>query len=180
LKKIKKIYKLIADNRNRFVAIASNYTEDKNVIDNVVQEQMLYFMQMNKQTLIDIYEKDGLEGIVRYGAVAIHRALTSKRSNYYYKYRKYYTKIVDASSITQVPFVKDDLYKKKLIHKVEKALKNMYWYDSKVFTVYYEERHTLDSLAKKTGISRNSLFSTIKKVRTKLKEILNIEVLCKE
>ena len=38
----------------------------------------------------------------------------------------------------------------------------------------------LDSLAKKTGISRNSLFSTIKKVRTKLKEILNSEVLCKE
>ena len=47
MKKIDKIYKLIADNRNRFVAIASNYTEDKNVIDNVVQEQMLYFMQMN-------------------------------------------------------------------------------------------------------------------------------------
>ena len=179
MKKIKKIYKLIADNRNRFVAIASNYTEDKNVIDNVVQEQLLYFMQMNKQTLIDIYEKDGLEGIVRYGAVAIHRALTSTRSNYYYKYRKYYTKIVDAN-ISQIPEVKDDLYKKKLIHKVEKTLKNMYWYDSKVFTVYYEERHTLDSLAKKTGISRNSLFSTIKKVRTKLKEILNSEVLCKE
>ena len=179
MKKIKKIYKLIADNRNRFVAIASNYTEDKNVIDNVVQEQLLYFMQMNKQTLIDICEKDGIEGIVKYGAVAIHRALTSTRSNYYYKYRKYYTKIVDAN-ISQIPEVKDDLYKKKLIHKIEKELNNMYWYDSKVFTVYYEERHTLDSLAKKTGISRNSLFSTIKKVRTKLKEILNSEVLCKE
>ena len=37
---------------------------------------MLYFMQMNKQTLIDIYEKDGLEGLVKYGAVAIHRAVT--------------------------------------------------------------------------------------------------------
>jgi len=180
LTKIDKIYKLIADNRYRFVAIASNYTEDKNTIDNVVQEQMLYFMQMNKETLIDIYEKDGLEGIVKYGAVAIHRALTSTRSSYYYKYRKYYTKIVDAASITQVPLVKDDLYKKKLIHKIEKELNNMYWYDKKVFEVYYEDKHTLDSLAEKTGISRNSLFSTIKKVRTKLKEILNSEVLCKE
>lgn len=176
--KIKKIYKLIADNRNRFVAVASRYTEDKNVIDEVVQEQMLYFMQMNQETLIDIYNKDGIEGIVKYGAVAIHRAITSSRSNYYYKYRKYYTKIVEAD-ITQVPEFKDDLYKKKLIHKVEKELESMYWYDKKVFEVYYNESHTLDSLAEKTGISRNSLFTTIKKVRTQLKEILDNEIFCK-
>tara|TARA_R100000697_G_scaffold117313_1_gene138718 strand:+ start:356 stop:943 length:588 start_codon:yes stop_codon:yes gene_type:complete len=192
LKKIDKIYKLIADNRSRFVAVAERYTDDKNVIDEVVQEQMLYFMQMNKQTLTDIYDKDGLEGLVKYGAVAIHRAITSSRSTYYYKYRKYYTKI-DGSfnttfyahtnklehkkDISQIPDVIDEsIYKKLAIEKIERELKNMYWYDKKVFEVYYNEGHTLDSLAKKTGISRNSLFSTIKKVRTKLKEILNDEI----
>ncbi len=188
MKKIDKIYKLIADNRNRFVAVASRYTEDKNVIDEVVQEQMLYFMQMNKETLIDIYDKDGLEGIVKYGAVAIHRAVTSPRSTYFYKYRKYYTKI-DASynnifnskDITQIPNVIDEsIYKKLAIEKIEKELSNMYWYDKKVFEVYYNDRHTLDSLAKKTGISRNSLFTTLKKVRTKLKEILDDEIFCEE
>ena len=181
MEKIKEIYKLIAKNRNRFVVVASRYTEDKNVIDEVVQELYLYLYQCNKETLIDIYEKDGIEGIVKYGAVAIHRAITSSRSNYYYKYRKYYTKIVDCGvvDITQVPEFKDDLYKKKLIHKVEKELENMYWYDKKVFEVYYNEGHTLDSLAEKTGISRNSLFSTIKKVRTQLKEILDNEIFCK-
>jgi RNA polymerase sigma factor (sigma-70 family) len=191
LKKIDKIYKLIADNRNRFVSVASKYTEDQNVIDEVVQEQMLYFMQMNKETLIDIYDKDGLEGIVKYGAVAIHRAVTSPRSNYYYKYRKYYTKI-DGSytnfntvrtnkDITQIPDVIDEsIYKKLAIEKIEKELGNMYWYDKKVFEVYYNEGHTLDSLAKKTGISRNSLFTTLKKVRTKLKEILDDEIFCEE
>jgi len=191
LKEIDKIYKLIADNRHRFVAVASRYTDDKNVIDEVVQEQMLYFMQMNKQTLTDIYDKDGLEGLVKYGAVAIHRAITSSRSNYFYKYRKYYTKI-DGSytnfntvrtnkDITQIPDVVDEsIYKKLAIEKIEKELGNMYWYDKKVFEVYYNERHTLDSLAKKTGISRNSLFTTLKKVRTKLKEILDSEIFCDE
>ena len=191
MKKIDKIYKLIADNRNRFVAVASKYTEDQNVIDEVVQEQMLYFMQMNKETLIDIYDKDGLEGLVKYGAVAIHRAVTSPRSNYYYKYRKYYTKI-DGSytnfntvrtnkDITQIPDVVDEsIYKKLAIEKIEKELGNMCWYDKKVFEVYYNEGHTLDSLAKKTGISRNSLFTTLKKVRTKLKEILDDEIFCEE
>jgi RNA polymerase sigma factor (sigma-70 family) len=196
LKKIDKIYKLIADNRQRFVDIASYYTKDKTIIDDVVQEQMLYFMQMNKETLLDIYEKDGIEGLVKYGAVAIHRAVTSSRSNYYYKYRKYYTRIDESHiensyftdrpstyrrSISQIPdVVCESLYRKQAIEKVEKELENMYWYDSKVFTVYYEEGHTLDSLAKKTGISRNSLFTTLKKVRTKLKEILDDEIFCEE
>ena len=183
MKKIDKIYKLIADNRNRFVAVASRYTDDKNVIDEVVQEQMLYFMQMNKQTLTDIYDK---EGLVKYGAVAIHRAITSSRSTYYYKYRKYYTKIdgsfnniFNSKDISQIPDVIDEsIYKKLAIEKIERELKKMYWYDKKVFEVYYNEGHTLDSLAKKTGISRNSLFSTIKKVRTKLKEILDSEIFC--
>ena len=37
--------------------------------------------------------KDGLEGITRYGAVVLRRALTSKRSPFYYKYKKYYTNL---------------------------------------------------------------------------------------
>lgn len=196
MKKIDKIYKLIADNRNRFVAIASNYTEDKNTIDNVVQEQMLYFMQMNRQTLIDIYEKDGLEGIVKYGAVAIHRALTSTRSRYYYLYRKYYKNLSNKHytlnqnynydikysfdvSIYNIPYPEEPEYKEQVLQKIQDELGKFYWYDRKVIELYYSG-HTLDSLAEKTGISRNSLFSTIKKVRTKLKEILNSEVLCKE
>ena len=196
MKKIDKIYKLIADNRYRFVAIASRYTEDKNTIDNVVQEQMLYFMQMTKQTLIDIYEKDGLEGIVKYGAVAIHRALTSTRSRYYYLYRKYYKNLSNKHytlnqnynydikysfdvSIYNIPYPEEPEYKEQVLQKIQDELGKFYWYDRKVIELYYSG-HTLDSLAEKTGISRNSLFSTIKKVRTKLKEILNSEVLCKE
>ena len=196
MKKIDKIYKLIADNRYRFVAIASRYTEDKNTIDNVVQEQMLYFMQMNRQTLIDIYEKDGLEGIVKYGAVAIHRALTSTRSRYYYLYRKYYKNLSNIHytlnqnynydikysfdvSIYNIPYPEEPEYKEQVLQKIQDELGKFYWYDRKVIELYYSG-HTLDSLAEKTGISRNSLFSTIKKVRTKLKEILNSEVLCKE
>ena len=49
----------------------------------------------------------------------------------------------------------------------------MYWYDRDVFKLYYYDGNTLDSLAKKTKISRNSLFTTIDKVRRKLKEDLN-------
>ena len=52
----------------------------------------------------------------------------------------------------------------------------MYWYDQKVFELYYYEGNTLDSLAKKTGISRNSLFTTIHKVKDVLKKELADEI----
>jgi DNA-directed RNA polymerase specialized sigma24 family protein len=55
------------------------------------------------------------------------------------------------------------------LEKIDSALDSFSWYDTKVFQLYYYEGNTLDSLAKKTGISRNSLFTTIDKVRTELK-----------
>ena len=58
------------------------------------------------------------------------------------------------------------------LDKIELVLNDLYWYDRKVFELYYYEENTLDSLAKKTGISRNSLFTTIDKVRTILKKEL--------
>ena len=59
------------------------------------------------------------------------------------------------------------------LDKIDLVLNDLYWYDKKVFELYYyEEGNTLDSLAKKTGISRNSLFTTIDKVRQILKKEL--------
>ena len=68
-------------------------TKDKVQVDDAVQECMLYFLQMNPEQLKKIYDKDGLDGITRYGAVVLRRALTSKRSPFYYQYKKYYTHI---------------------------------------------------------------------------------------
>jgi DNA-directed RNA polymerase specialized sigma24 family protein len=59
------------------------------------------------------------------------------------------------------------------LEQIDKALENVYWYDRDVFKLYYYEGNTLTGLAKKTGISRNSLFTTIDKVREQLKELLD-------
>ena len=61
----------------------------------------------------------------------------------------------------------------KKLEQIDLALEDFTWYDRKIFELYYYEGNTLDSLAKKTGISRNSLFSTIDKVRETLKNKLN-------
>ena len=195
-----KIYIEIAKLTDKFRTMAYGLTTDENKVNEAVQELMLYFLnQMNPETLRSIYEKDGVDGLTRYGAVALRRALTSTRSNFYYKYEKYYTHIdssVYSSSATNVDeyIVSDDCrYKNisnlpneeidyahnKKLHKLElidiELDKLDSWYDRELFKLYYSGE-TLDSLAAKTKISRNSLFTTIDKVRTILKKELNEDV----
>ena len=55
------IYKLITENDNKFRLYAYKFTRDKNEIDEVVQELMLYYLSMNKDTLKTIFDKDGIQ-----------------------------------------------------------------------------------------------------------------------
>lgn len=182
-----KIYLAISKLSEKFREMCYGITKDKEQIDDAVQELYLYFMQMNPETLKSIWEKDGEDGIIRYGAVVLKRALTSPRSPFYYKYKKYYTKInsfyQSNTSLTHKEITRclenlaieeyesDNTWEK--LEYIDKQLDDMYWYDRDVFKLYYYDGNTLDSLAKKTKISRNSLFTTIDKVRRKLKEDLN-------
>ena len=186
-----KIYQEIAKLHDKFVEMSYGLTQDREEINDAVQELFLYFYQMNPEVLKKIYDNDGLEGITRYGAVVLKRSLTSKRSPFYYKYKKYYTHLIGMTyksnysqrnkiennfhqSIYNIPEESLANIKFQKLDKIDMALgEYCTWYDKKVFELYYYEANTLDSLAKKTGISRNSLFTTIDKVRELLKEKLN-------
>ena len=189
-----KIYTEIAKLTDKFRTMSYRLTTDENKINEAVQELMLYFMQMNPTTLKTIYDKDGVDGLTRYGAVALRRSLTSKRSSFYYKFDKYYThidnftstvtyditetgEIIPSKHLYNLPNEEVDnsqLHKLEIIDQFLDKLDN--WYDRELFKLYYYEGNTLDSLAKKTKISRNSLFTTIDKVRTILKNELNEDV----
>ena len=190
------IYIEISKLTDKFRTMAYGITNDENRVNESVQELMLYFLQMNPTTLKNIYEKDGVEGLIRYGAVALRRSLTSKRSNFYYKFDKYYKHIDEfTSTITydvietgevvpnkhlyNLPNEEEDVSHNKSLYKLElidiELDKLESWYDRELFKLYYSGE-TLDSLAAKTGISRNSIFTTIDKVRTILKKELDEDV----
>ena len=178
------IYQAVAGLRSKFKKMSFAFTTDLNEIDNAVQELMLYFLQMNPTTLSDIFKKDGVDGLTRYGAVALRRSFTSPRSKFYYTYNKYYSHIdeltsnatyengrTDKKSLYNIPNEVLGFCKFEKLEQIDEILDSLeYWYDKKIFQLYYYEGNTLDSLARKTGISRNSLFSTIDKVRNKIKE----------
>ena len=175
------IYAEISKLSSFFRNMCYGITQDEEAINDACQEMFLYFLQMNPETLKNIYEKDGLKGIKGYGAVVLRRSLTSARSPFYYKYKKYYTHIQNYyetnftdgnhKNLYNMPEVIEE-YKWTKLEEIDKVLDQQTWYDKKIFELYYQGE-TLDSLAKKTGISRNSLFTTIDKVREILKKELN-------
>ena len=184
------IYLEISKLSDKFRTMAYGLNPDKNEVNEAVQELMLYLLQANPDVIKKIYDKDGIQGITRYGAVALRRALTSPRSNYYYKYKKYYTHIdsltsavtydemetgetIPSKHLYNLPNDITSSYQWTSLEKIDSALDGFTWYDKKVFELYYYEGNTLDSLAAKTGISRNSLFTTIDKVRVQLKHKLS-------
>ena len=190
------IYTEISKLSDKFRTMAYGLTHNETDINESVQELMLYFLSMNPETLKGIWDKDGEEGIIRYGAVVLRRSLTSTRSPFYYKYKKYYTHIDNFSYNSSTTFSNDDVshniannkhisnlpneevsYQWTKLEEIDKALEGLdSWYDRELFKLYYYEGNTLDSLAAKTKISRNSLFTTIDKVRTILKKKLNEDV----
>ncbi len=190
------IYLEISKLTDKFRTMAYGITNDENKVNEAVQELMLYFLQANPEVIKKIYINDGIKGITRYGAVALRRSLTSKRSNFYYKYGKYYTHIDEyTSTITydvietgevvpnkhlyNLPNEEEDVSHNESLYKLElidAELDKLTWYDRELFKLYYYDGNTLDSLAAKTRISRNSLFTTIDKVRTILKKELNEDV----
>jgi DNA-directed RNA polymerase specialized sigma24 family protein len=187
------IYIEISKLTDKFRTMAYGITKDKNKIHEAVQELMLYLLQANPSVIKKIYDNDGIDGLTRYGAVALRRALTSTRSNFYYKYEKYYTHIdstiystnrtsvddftVSGSyhyrDISNFPNEEIDHEKLNKLEKIDCVLDTLHWYDAELFKLYYYEGNTLDSLAAKTKISRNSLFTTIDKVREIIKKELD-------
>ena len=177
---IEDIYKIIGELRQVFMGIAGQYVKSEYKMEDAVQELNVKFLTMNPDTLKKIYKNDGRKGLIRYGAVVLRRDFTSPRSSYYYTYRRYYTlfpSIKDFDiSCKSFKETEDTNNTWEYFEKMDIELDKLYWYDRELYKLYYNvEGETLDTLAKKTGISRNSLFTTIDNVRKHLKKVLKDE-----
>ena len=61
----------------------------------------------------------------------------------------------------------------KFEKKIDDVLNTLHWYDKMLFNIYRYKRVSMRKLSKDTGISLTSIFMTIKKVKSKLKEELS-------
>ena len=98
----------------------------------------------------------------------------SKTSQYYYKIKRFYKFHVISHGNDSDKDISTNTYDNR-IELIEDELNKLYWYDREVFKLYYfgdnnGKTHSFTSLSKMTGISRKSLFNTVKNVREHLKD----------
>ena len=170
------IIEALYEHFKELVLFATPLTRDKGLAEDVVQDVYLQLVTSDNNRVLWIYsEGSGLNYLKKIVAVRV----LSKKSQFYRKriaYKK--NKInIDISSLeyqllnnNPVP----DHYKEKLKASIEKALDNFNYYEREVFLLYYESKLTYKELAKETGIPKISIFNTVRKVKTKLKELVNV------
>ena len=56
-----------------------------------------------------------------------------------------------------------------LLNFIEDKLQNVEWFEKNCFSIYYGDKHSLNSMAKETGINRNTLYRAISDVRQYIK-----------
>ena len=74
------LHNIIADLRQTMVYMAYGLIKDYNEIQEIVQETLVYMLQMNQTTLQKIYDKDGKDGLLRYAGVVMRRSVHSTKS----------------------------------------------------------------------------------------------------
>lgn len=165
--------------------IAKNFVPAHDLDDlvQVVFEQLLNMDKPKLQRLIDTGE------IYPYFNRMAKLNYYSKTSKYYYTYRKEYEYVTYHTNLTISTLhntpdkqLHDILYNIQSEDVLEKVLQELYWYDRELFKLYVlgtinNKDYTYSTLSTKTGISRMSIYTTIKGVKKyiakRLKEIQN-------
>ena len=126
---------------------------------------------------VEFIKQDGK--LFFFGARIMANMYHSKTSRYYYKIKKYNQEHIDNqdTNLDNFIFTNDNSAQDSML-RIEKVLKEMYWYDRELFRLYYYgdndgTTYTYTTLAEKTGISRRSIFYTIKNVKNKIKKTIN-------
>lgn len=60
----------------------------------------------------------------------------------------------------------------QIVSELKHLQQTRMWTSAKIFTLYFESDETMESLAKKIGISKSTTFLAIKKIRTYIKEVI--------
>ena len=158
---------------NELRAIASNFIPAKDLDDltQIVFEQLLTMNKDKLQSLID----DG--DIHRYFNRMCKLNYYSKNSKYYYTYNKEYEHVNYRIQANEKR-IADNIYINNDSALINSILEELYWYDRELFRLYVlgddeNDSYSYTTLAKKTGISRISIYYTIRNVKKYIRKRLD-------
>ena len=151
---------LLYKKRRNWRNILIHFGCDQIIVDDLISDMYLkVFEKMTKGTNI-MYNKDEINYYYIYKILrSIYYDKTRRDKDHYFVGLAF---LIDAEA---------DPDNAELYLKIENELKQMYWYDRKVFEIVASGESILN-LSKMTKISYHSLYKTFKKVKKKIKKIL--------
>lgn len=156
--------------------LRENYDTMKQMARNIAPGD---YSDLTHEVILQLYDIDEakLAPLIESGAIRfwIVRMLInnyrSKTSKYHYKYRKPAERHRDLRRYILAWSEESDYQiRETRLEAIEKAIEEAPWFDAVVFSVYYEQGHSLNTLAEETGISRHTLYSTIRRTQDGIKE----------
>jgi DNA-directed RNA polymerase specialized sigma24 family protein len=153
---------LAYDKHNQWVEIVQTFGGlNKEECEDLVQTMYILLIK-NTQKGIDYLYKDEINYYYVFKILrGLYVDLIRKKSK---------VKLISLENIEPVTEIDHNNYD-EVYNKLQDILKDMYWYDKKVFEII-EDGTNISELSRKSKISYYSLYNTYKKVKQKLKENL--------
>ena len=163
--------KYLSDNYELIQEIAFTITRGKKIdSEDLAHEVIIVLYDSDIDKLAHLIETNQM----KYYIIRIMlNQYNSNTSPYHYKYRKLIE--MHRNARNEIRLWSDDQIEEKLIKEslhtfVEEELSDLPYFERKVIEVYYNHDHSLNSLAEATGISRSTLWKTLKKGRNVIKK----------
>jgi len=161
----------ISENYEMLKGIARTITKNRYPdCEDLLSEVVLILLEGDEAKLSRLIEKKQ----IRYWIVRIMlNQYNSKTSPFHYKYRIHearHRKAKEEIIFWAIDRIEDKILKEERIEAIERALEEVDWMDQMITKVYYYDSHSLNTLARATGISRTTLYKAIKRTRHEIQD----------
>lgn len=164
--------KYIRENYDSIIEIAKVITQGRKPdYEDLAHEVILSVLTANRDKMNKLVEKKQMRYWIIRLCINNYRSNTSR---FHYKYRKPNERHLKAAEhlrhIKKLDEVNEKKWNEVLLKFIEDKLSDVNWFEKNCFAIYYGDKHSLNSMAAETGISRNTLYRAISDVRNYIKD----------
>lgn len=167
---------------HKFRETAQRHVSSRFEMDEVINVTLEFFLATADDKIISIYDKDGINGLIKYICKTIRTQATSTRSRYYYKtkrenalHRTDLKSYVDESGnlikpLENLAIEETTTTTASLLTELDDILENdIPFYLAKLFRMNKIEKMSMQSISDKTNIGMNEVFKSITRATKQIK-----------
>ena len=149
------------------IACAFNLTGNKEEAENLIQDVYVQLLEMQDLEKI-IYNTTDLNLFYLYKIIK-SKFLNNIKAAQKLNKVALRPELADTKAEEEYSEEEDENTEKLLLLVNETLSGSMHWFDSKLFTTYIDDDHSIQSLSIATKISKNAIFTSLRKTKTLIK-----------